>query len=315
LTFPLRKVMFALMEKPAIRHYQAHDGYSLAYRRYDPPAPRTPAGIVIYLHGIQSHGGWYEASCRQLAESGLRVYFPDRRGSGLNEADRGHCQCWEQLADDVIRLQDVAEAEWNEPPPVPRDIATPTWYRRPPVILMGVSWGGKLATALAAMHGGRYAGLTLLCPGIKPQRDVSLNTKLSIAKAVFGKNERQLFDIPLNDPALFTATPQWLDYLRQDPLILRQATARFLFESRRLDGYLEGAGQYVAEPVLLMLAGHDRIIDNRATMAYAASLGRKELTVRLWGEAHHTLEFEPRPAGIFRDLGEWCAKCCREYDK
>ncbi len=324
------------MNQPLTSHYAAADGYDISYRRYDPPdGARPPVGIVVYLHGIQSHGGWYGASCQWLARAGLRVYAPDRRGSGQNEQMRGHCQSWEQLADDVLRLEDLAEAEFladygsaagdavtsgagatGQPAgreAVPRDLASPAWYRRPPVVLLGVSWGGKLAAALAAMHGGRYAGIALLCPGIKPQRDVKLSTKFAIAKAVLGGKESQKFAIPLNDPALFTATQCWLDFLHDDKIALKQATAKFLFESRRLDGYLQGAGRWLREPLLVMLAGQDRIIDNAATMAYAGSSASGDLTVRLYGEAHHTLEFEPDPRPIFADLACWCVARCQEY--
>ena len=41
-------------------------------RLWMPPSPR---GAVLYLHGIQSHGLWFEESARRLAEAlwrGLR---------------------------------------------------------------------------------------------------------------------------------------------------------------------------------------------------------------------------------------------------
>ena len=49
------------------------------------------------------------------------------------------------------------------------------------------------------------------------------------------------FPIPLNEPEMFTANPAWQQFLREDPLRLRQATARLLIESVRLDGYLRFA--------------------------------------------------------------------------
>jgi len=43
---------------------------------------------------------------------------------------------------------------------------------------------------------------------------------------------------------------------------VRQATARLLAHSVRLDGYLRFVPKHVTVPVLLLLAGRDRIIDN-----------------------------------------------------
>jgi len=207
---------------------RAEDGYELACRRYVPPAGGWPRGLVIGLHGIQSHGGWYEASSRHLAAAGLAVYFPDRRGSGLNAAARGDAASWEQLVDDLVAVEERALADWaahgNDHASASRSMAPGNDHAsasrsmapgmgRLPVLLVGVSWGGKLAAAAAArMHGGRYAGVALLCPGICPQRDVALGTKLRIAAALAGGGGARRFAIPLDDPALFTATPRWLDF-------------------------------------------------------------------------------------------------------
>lgn len=311
------------MTTPPVHYYLASGGTLLAFRRYDPPVDSfpTPCGIVIYLHGIQSHGGWYDASCRCLASMGLRVYLPDRRGSGLNESARGHCDSWEQLACDVVHLTDLAESQWiasaaaggagrrTLPPP---GATSSKGYYPPPIVLLGVSWGGKLAAALAAMHGGRYAGIALACPGIEPQQDVSLRTKFAIARAVIRGRLRRQFDIPLNDPALFTATPRWLEFLNNDKLALRQATAGFLFQSRRLDSYLRDAWPWIRDPLLLVLAGRDRIINNAATAARVTGAGSRQTTVRIFGDGHHTLEFEPDPQPFFRCLADWCVARCQE---
>ena len=73
---------------PRVMTHTAGDDYRWHYRFYPPTGQPRPARIV-YLHGIQSHGGWYEGSCAHLAAAGFPVYFLDRRGSGLNEQDRG----------------------------------------------------------------------------------------------------------------------------------------------------------------------------------------------------------------------------------
>jgi len=272
------------MSEPELLTLRASDGYDIAFRRYLPLAGTTTRAVVVYLHGIQSHGGWYDASSRHLAQAGFAVYFADRRGSGLNQVDRGHAPSWPQLARDVTDLEERA--------------LTDLWPQagRLPLFLLAVSWGGKLAAALAAMHVGRYAGLALLCPGICPQRDVSRSAKFRIASCLARGRAMQKFPIPLDDPRLFTATPRWLDFLAHDPLALHEATARFLFESRQLDAYVAEAAEWIRAPAYLALADHDRIIDNAATQRYFARLGSTDKTSRIYPGAHHTLEFEPDPA-------------------
>ncbi len=49
--------------------------------------------VVVMLHGIQSHSGWYEGSGEHLAQAGVSVLAPDRRGSGMNGEARGDADC------------------------------------------------------------------------------------------------------------------------------------------------------------------------------------------------------------------------------
>ena len=87
------------MSDATIETFTASDGYPLRYRHYAPSG--TLRGRVVCLHGIQSHGGWYEYSCRRLADAGYNVSFLDRRGSGLNHAARGDAPSFRRLIDDV----------------------------------------------------------------------------------------------------------------------------------------------------------------------------------------------------------------------
>ncbi len=77
------------------------DGYG-AYARYWPV--RDPAGAVLYLHGIQSHCGWYEESARRLQQAGFVVLQPDRRGSGRNQTDRGHAESQQRLINGITSV-------------------------------------------------------------------------------------------------------------------------------------------------------------------------------------------------------------------
>jgi alpha-beta hydrolase superfamily lysophospholipase len=269
----------------SLETFTAGDGYAWHYRRH---AAHGPARAdVVCLHGIQSHAGWYVYSCRRLAEAGYEVAFLDRRGSGQNLRDRGDAPSFRRLLDDV--------AEFLRP------LRTPQPAR--PTLLVAISWGGKLAAALQRRHPGLTDGLALLCPGFRARVRPPLAERLAILWARLTRPGR-LFPIPLNDPALFTATPRWQEFLRADPLALHRATARLLIESVRLDAYLRWCPWHVRVPVLLQLAGADRIIDNARTRAFVTSFAGPVEVIE-YPDAHHTLEFEPDPERHLADLLAW----------
>jgi alpha-beta hydrolase superfamily lysophospholipase len=264
-----------------IETFTATDGYRWHYRRYAPAGPSR--GNLVCIHGIQSHGGWYEYSCGLLARAGWTVFFLDRRGSGLNQQDRGDTPSFRRLLDDI--------AEFIRP--LPR-----------PVILLAISWGGKLAVGFQRRHAGLVDGLALLCPGIYSRVRTPIRQRFAIAGRRL-VTPRKLFPIPLSDPALFTATPRWQQFIRDDPLCLRQVTARLMVESVRLGGYLRLMARSVQVPVLLLLAGQDRIIDNARTRRFVGRFSSTDQTVIEYPGAHHTLEFEPEPERFVGDWQRW----------
>jgi alpha-beta hydrolase superfamily lysophospholipase len=269
-----------------LQSYTASDGYRCHYRDY--PAAGTPRGRVVFVHGIQSHAGWYEHSCRRLSQAGFAVSFLDRRGSGQNTEARGDAPSFRRLLDDIAEFLRPLRQQDGERP----------------IFLAGISWGGKPVVALQRRPPGLVDGLALLCPGFCPRVGPERKERLAILWARLTA-PRRLFPVPLSDPQLFTATPRWQEFVRDDPLSVRQATARFFVESVRLDLYLRFAVSRVSVPVLLMLAEHDRIIDNARTRAFLDRISFPEKEIREYAGAHHTLEFEADPELFLADLLRW----------
>jgi alpha-beta hydrolase superfamily lysophospholipase len=264
--------------EPTLETFTASDGYQWKYRRYDGGGP-----TVVGLHGIQSHGGWYVESCHRIARAGYSVSFLDRRGAGLNDSDRGDAPSFRRLLDDI--------AEYLTTLPRPR-------------FLMAISWGGKLAVALQRRHPNQCDGVILIAPGLRPKVRPGLGERLRIIAARLG-SRRRTFPIPLSDPELFTANTRRRQFIRDDSLMLRQATARLMFESGRMDVYLRFAARFVTVPVLLLLAEHDRIIDNAATRRFVEQFRTMDRTVIEYTAAHHTLEFEPGGPPFVDDVLKW----------
>jgi alpha-beta hydrolase superfamily lysophospholipase len=279
-----------------VEEHQASDGYRWKYRRYG--VPGTPRAIVVFIHGIQSHAGWYEASCTRISRAGFEVFFLDRRGSGMNAADRGDARGgFRRLLDDIAEFLTA----------LPRTAPHGHSVARLPVFLAAISWGGKLAVALERRHPGLVDGLVLLCPGFFARVRPPLAQRLWILLCR-PLRPRKRFPVPLNDPELFTANPRWQQFLRDDPLRLHQATARLLIESARLDGYLRFVPKYVHVPVLVLLAGQDRIIRNDRTRAFVERFATPDKQVIEYPGAHHTLEFEPDPDQFIGDVLNWLEK-------
>ena len=244
--------------------------------------------VAVLLHGIQSHSGWYVGSAEFLARAGVSVLAPDRRGSGLNSEARGDTPNYRVLLEDLRRT--VRRA---------RDL-----FPGRPVHLVGISWGGKLAVGFALRYGRLLRSLLLVTPGLYPQVDLRAGEKLAVLCWRLWQPRRR-FRLPLVDPHLFTANPERIRYIAEDPLGLRQGTARLLMASRLLDLRVRGMAGALRLPVLLVLAGRDRIVDNGRLRRFFQALPHGAKRLLYYPEAHHTVEFEPDPEPFFEELARW----------
>lgn len=283
------------MLQPSIRTFLMSDGYRL-HARHWMPAGRAKARIVA-LHGIQSHSGWYEYSSRKLCEAGYELFFVDRRGSGLNEPARGDTPHEERWISDVVQvLGEVRSRSQDE---------SQHESQRCPVVLMGISWGGKPAVVTAARRPELVDALALLYPGLCTRIGPWPHQRLQLRLAEqLGIREKRV-PVPLRDATLFAGDPIWQEYIRQDPLSLHDVTVRFLVANRNLDRLVRKAPEHLAVPTLLMLAGRDRIIDVPATRRYFARCACRHRVQIEYADAEHTLEFEPERDRFIGHLLQW----------
>jgi alpha-beta hydrolase superfamily lysophospholipase len=273
-------------ESGVLARYTGAGGARLGYFAYR--APRGNGAAVVYLHGIESHAGWFGLAAERLRGRGYDVFALDRRGSGVNQASQGfvpgHAEDWRVLVEDVHAF------------------VAPLGARYASVFLAGLSWGGKLAVAYALAHRGAVDGLALITPGLVAKVDPPLADK---AKIVAGAALRPTARVPTPiDPPMFTTTPRYLAYIEGDPLRLTSVTAKFFWETRRLDRHIAANVASLRLPVLLLLAGKDRIIDNAATRELLTRATGAALEVVDYPEQTHSVQFDD-PDRLVTDMDRW----------
>ena len=147
--------------------------------------------------------------------------------------------------------------------------------------------------------------IALLYPGliakVRPRWDQLARLRLAELLDI----RRKLVPIPLRDPALFTGDPQGQEFIRQDARALHDVTVSFLLANRELDHLVPDTPAAIRCPVLMMLAGRDRIIDNEATRQYFDRLATATKQLIEYPAAQHTLEFEPTRDEFIADLIRW----------
>jgi alpha-beta hydrolase superfamily lysophospholipase len=106
--------------------------------------------VVVLAHGYGEHIGRYGHVADALVKRGAVVYGPDHLGHGRSAGDQVVVTDFERVVDD---LRQVVELASDAHPGLP-------------VVLIGHSMGGLIATRYAQRHGGELAGLVLSGPAV-----------------------------------------------------------------------------------------------------------------------------------------------------
>ncbi len=256
------------------------DGLELSYYTYGPEGAER---AVLVFHGIESHAGWFTASCEALAEAGLRVVCFDRRGSGTSGGPRGHAPSTVLLLDDLRRIHQRVRAE------------------RPGRLIQAVahSWGAVYALAYQGRTPAAFERISLVGPGLFPRVDLTRAQKTKVALGALASPSLTI-PIPIEGPESFTANRAMQSAIGADEGRLQHASARFFACAWLLRLRAVAAARKTRAPIYVFLGARDAIIDTEATRRFFFRCG-EGVFVETFEDAHHTLEFEADPSA-FLDL-------------
>ncbi len=270
--------------------FRTLDQKDLAYVVHRPRHPDPRRAAFIYLHGIESHSGWFDATARLIANKGHFVFCLDRRGSGINRENRGyisgHVERGISLVEDIHQAVGIAKASGKVDE----------------IYLIGLSWGGKYAMAYDAVHPNEVDGMILITPGMKPKVDLPPDEKLAVLTDTIFAPQRQ-HRIPI-EPEMFTTDPAQLRFIASDPLKLHTASAGFFWQSLKMDRLVEKMDDGKHPAMLVFLAGKDRIIDNAATRTFLTRDPNRSVKIIDYPDQTHSIQLDA-PDRLARDILRW----------
>jgi alpha-beta hydrolase superfamily lysophospholipase len=106
-----------------------------------------PARLVVLVHGYGEHIGRYEHVAQVLVARGCAVVGPDHVGHGRSAGEPARVDDFEAIVDDLRAVVQDARGDL-------------------PVVMVGHSMGGLIATRYAQRHREDLAGLVLSAPAI-----------------------------------------------------------------------------------------------------------------------------------------------------
>lgn len=264
--------------------FVAADGTSLFYRAWEVP---EPIARLLLIHGFTEHSGRYERTGSDLAAGGISTYAFDLRGHGRSDGQRGDAPDMQTLLGDVTRFRAVIDAPGDPDRPL---------------FLLGHSLGGLIALRLLVAPGGGYAGSIIVAPWLGLAS--APRWKIALGRAVAPILPR----LPVSagiEPEHLSRDGAVVQSYRNDPLVHGRITPRlFRAVDEAISQVFANAGR-IPPPMLMILAGADRIVDTERTLALAERLPDGDFQVVVEPDAYHeVLNDTGRDRSIDRIL-EW----------
>jgi alpha-beta hydrolase superfamily lysophospholipase len=231
--------------------------------------------IALIAHGYGEHIGRYEHLADALVQDGAVVYGPDHLGHGHSAGDRAYI---EDMEDPVRDLHAVADRARSEHPGLP-------------MVLIGHSMGGIIATRYAQQHGEELAALVLSGPAIGG--NPAFEQLLAMDP---------IPEIPI-DPETLSRDPEVGRAYAEDPLVyhgpFQRATLEALFGS--VGAIAEGPG-FGSLPVLWIHGELDMLAPVDVTRPVVEKLGVDPAERKVYPGARHEVFNETNKDEVIGDV-------------
>lgn len=259
------------------------DGLTLFVRDLPVPAESRRGGVLL-MHGLGEHCGRYAHVARFFNERGWSVRMYDHRGHGRSGGPRGDVPDDQALLGDARRVLDDFAAGLDQPP-----------------LLFGHSMGGLFAAAFATAALSPLRGLILSSPAL----GLSLSAPQKMLLASLGAVTPGL-QVPNGLQTRYLShDPEVVRAYESDPLVHPKITPRLLRCMLRTIDDAHNWAPTLAIPVLMLLAGDDRMVDAQGSEAFFARLPRGVGTLHHYPALYHEIFNEREASRVFADLALW----------
>lgn len=231
--------------------------------------------LVLIAHGYGEHIGRYRHVAERLHGAGAVVVGPDHRGHGRSAGERALIKRGEDLVDDLHLVAAWARAD----------------HPGLPLVLIGHSMGGLIATRYAQRFGAELSALVLSAPIIGGNPAIAGLLDLD-----------PIPEVPI-DPAGLSRDPAVGAAYAADPLVYHgpflRPTLEALFDGV---GRVAGGGDLGALPTLWIHGSEDPLAPLEETRTAAERLAGSSFQRRIYAGAAHEVFNETNREEVLDDV-------------
>jgi alpha-beta hydrolase superfamily lysophospholipase len=243
--------------------------------------------IVLILHGLGAHSGWFIDMGNSLASHGLTVYAMDHRGFGRSGGLAGHIDDYHTYIVDIEFI--VAQIRTRHP--------------GARLYILGHSMGGIFTAHFAAKYGNLLDGVLFLNPWVQDTTRVPLLTTVGIFLGGLFKSKH--YWQVANGTDKMTTNPEALRMLDADTFWRLKETASFLFQIFLLRSAFLDKAKHITIPALVIQAEADKSVVPAASQKLYETLASEDKTWKTLPNYEHDSEFEQDRSLLDHTVVSW----------
>lgn len=262
-------------------------GHSLFYQSWMPANDCT--AILLIVHGLAEHSGRYEHIAAFFVDRGYALFAVDHVGHGKSDGDRCHIEHFSEYTDGIALLLECVR---DKCPGIP-------------VVLVGHSMGGLIATRILIDHQGDFAASVVSGAAIQPVSRLSSLQRLMLR--FFSRVLPRLRVLSL-EASKVSRDPAVVDRYRQDPLVFNgKVTARLAEQLISTMSWLEGRLGAIELPMLILHGSDDEITPLEGSKMLHREIKSRIKTLTIYEGLYHEIYNEPEQEEVMSDVANWLA--------
>lgn len=234
----------------------------------------NPKAVIVLVHGMGEHALRYDRFViPELLKNNFAVVAYDNFGHGKTKGKRGHCPSYKALMESV-------EATINK---------ADTLYPDMPKLLYGHSMGGNLVINYTLRQQVNLQGVIATSPFLRLAFQPP-KWKLALGKAMLNIWPSLTLPSQLEADAI-SRDPKEVQRYTEDPLVHDKVSPMYTFPIMAAGEWAMTHASELKTPMLVLHGTGDRIIDYRASKAFANTTDKAEFKSFKDGyhELHHDL--------------------------
>ena len=261
-------------------------GRSIYFQYWEPEAARK--AVLLLAHGAGEHSGRYYQLAQYFTGYGYAVAALDHQGHGSSDGIPGYVNSFgDYLADFEVFHRQLKNQ-----------------FAGTPMILLGHSMGGLIASLYLLEHQDDFVGAVLSGPAIKTGLEPGklqrwLLRMVSILLPRLG--------ILKLDPDGVSRDPDVVRRYIEDPLVFHgKMTARMASELFSAMNAIQARATGITLPILILHGGADVMTSPDGSRYLHQNIRSNDSTLHIYPGLYHEIFNEPERAEVLAQVLDWC---------